>query len=126
MFPIHVMDGNKINTLHFDHLMELVLELPADTHAVIDNGASTFVPLSSYIAENCVADLLAGSGHTLILHTVLTGGQAKGDTEQGLSSLLNNFTVPISLQKHWGLMITSNFAEFTLIQVTLTCMLPTI
>ena len=40
---------------------------------VIDNGASTFIPLWSYIVENQVIDILRQAGKRLYVHTVITG-----------------------------------------------------
>ena len=94
---VDVMEGDNINSRHFDTLIEELLPLPSEAHAVIDNGASTFIPLASYIAENSIADFLTESGHSLNLHTVITGGQAEGDTIQGLNSLLRNFSAPVTI-----------------------------
>lgn len=94
---LDVMDGDNVNSRNFDSLMEQLLSLPPEAHAVVDNGASTFLPLASYIAENNVAEFLADTGHTLNLHTVITGGQSEGDTLQGLNSLLTNFKTPITI-----------------------------
>jgi hypothetical protein len=54
---------------------------------VVDNGASTFIPLWNYILENNVIGLLRDSGKKLYVHTVVTGGQALADTLKGFKSL---------------------------------------
>ncbi|CAG37874.1 nucleotide-binding protein [Desulfotalea psychrophila] len=94
---VDIMDGDSINTRRFDSLIEKLVELPGDCQAIIDNGASTFIPLGSYIAENNVPDLLKEYGHELRLHTVVTGGQAEGDTLQGLQTLLSTFDNKITV-----------------------------
>jgi hypothetical protein len=43
---LEIMEGDEINTRHFDHLIELIA--PATEDVIIDNGASSFVPLSHY------------------------------------------------------------------------------
>lgn len=88
---VEVMEGGNINTRYFDKMMGLLLELPPHAHAVIDNGASTFIPLSAYMEENSIEPLLTDSGHTLIIHSIVTGGQSEDDTLHGLSRLLDSF-----------------------------------
>ena len=57
--------------------------------AVIDNGAATFVPLMSYMAENEVPSFLAENGIRMIIHVPLVGGQALDDCITGLVQTLN-------------------------------------
>ena len=56
-------------------------------HAIVDNGASSFVALGAYIKENALLSLLREQGHQVFFHTVITGGQALGDTLSGLKVL---------------------------------------
>lgn len=77
-------DGN-IDPRGFDALMERLLT--EDRTFVIDNGASTFLPLWNYVVENQVIDLLRNAGKRLYVHTVITGGQALLDTMNGFRSL---------------------------------------
>ena len=65
-------DGN-IDVRGFDALMERLLT--EDGTFVIDNGASTFIPLWSYIVENQVIEILRQAGKRLYVHTVITGGK---------------------------------------------------
>ena len=69
----------------FDALMERLLT--EDGVFVVDNGASTFIPLWNYILENNVHDLLQKAGKKLYVHTVITGGQALSDTLDGFGRL---------------------------------------
>ena len=57
----------------------------------MDNGASSFLALNSYIRENDVLGILKDGGHHVFFHTVITGGQAIGDTVLGLRSLALGF-----------------------------------
>lgn len=69
----------------FDALMERLL-----TEAgvfVVDNGASTFIPMWNYILENDVVRVLSESGRRLYVHCVITGGQALVDTLSGFAKL---------------------------------------
>jgi hypothetical protein len=92
---IQIMDGNSINTRHFDDLVESLMELPEGAEAVVDNGAATFVPLGSYLAENDVPDFLQANGHRFRINTIVTGGDPHAHTMQGLNTLLRNFSCPI-------------------------------
>ena len=92
---LDIMEDNDIDPRRFDALVELMMALPDESEMVIDNGAATFVPLASYLADNNVLELLYESGHQVTLHTVVTGGQALPDTLNGLNSLLKTFQVPI-------------------------------
>jgi len=71
---LNIMDGDEINTRNFDALVEQIASTKGDV--IIDNGASSFVPLSSYLIGNQVPALLQDMGHELVVHTVVTGGQA--------------------------------------------------
>ena len=82
---IDLMRDGNIDQRGFDGLMERLLT--EDGVFVIDNGASTFIPLWSYILENNVQQLLRAAGKTLYVHTVVTGGQALADTLKGFRSL---------------------------------------
>ncbi len=73
---------NNINTRNFDSLIEQLIE--RDGVAVVDNGAATFVPLMSYMAENQVPELLRDSGVRLVVHVPMMGGQALKDCGIGL------------------------------------------
>lgn len=92
---LNIMDGDDINARAFDQLVERIM---ADECAqlVVDNGASTFVPLCSYLLQNDVVGLLTEAGHSLRFHTVITGGQALPDTSEGFSSLCKHLpSVPV-------------------------------
>ncbi len=73
---LNIMDGDDIDQRRFDTLMEIIFQQPDESHVVIDNGAATFLPLCSYLKDNDALDLLCNEGHKILLHTVITGGQA--------------------------------------------------
>jgi len=87
---IELMKGNQIDPGRFDELMDMIV-----THdkcdIVIDNGASSFLPLTGYLLENDAISLLQSMGHDVIIHPVITGGQSLTDTLTGLSRLVNQF-----------------------------------
>ncbi len=90
--PIDIMNGDDIDNRRFDLLMEIIFEKPMDSHIVIDNGASSFVPLCSYLKENDALELLCDRDHQIFLHTIVTGGQAITDTVNGLNTLALSFS----------------------------------
>lgn len=77
----------EVNPRFFDALIGELISLPEDAVSIIDNGAATFLPLVAYMTEADIIDMLEEAGHTVYLHTVLTGGQALNDTAQGLVKL---------------------------------------
>ena len=82
-----ILDGNAdINKRMFDRLIEAVA--CSDKVSVVDNGSTSFLPLSSYMAENAVIPMLEEMGKEVIIHSVLSGGQAMEDTISGLTSVL--------------------------------------
>jgi hypothetical protein len=99
-----LMQDGRIDSRGFDALMERLLT--EDAIFIVDNGASTFIPLWSYIFENDVLDLLRASGRRMCVHTVVTGGQALGDTLKGFKSLADSITersMVVWLNEYFGL-----------------------
>jgi len=96
LFQYKALNVNRLELLRdgsldqrgFDDLMERLLT--EDATFVVDNGASTFLPLWSYILENNVLDSLAHAGKRIYVHTVITGGQALLDTLHGFKSLADS------------------------------------
>lgn len=101
---LQIMDGDEINPRHFDSLVELIA--PSTVDVIIDNGASSFVPLSHYLISNQVPTLLQEMGHELVVHTVITGSQALTDTVNGFAQLATQFPAESSfivwLNPYWG------------------------
>lgn len=101
---IHLLEGDEINTRNFDAFVDMV----AGTHidVVVDNGASSFVPMSHYLISNQVPALFAEMGHQMIIHTVVTGGQSLLDTVSGFSQLATQFPdealFVVWLNPYWG------------------------
>lgn len=100
---IQIMEGSKINERNFDKLMErLLLE---DGIFVIDNGASSFVPLTNYLIENNALEMLADAGRQVFIHCVVTGGQALLDTLSGFVALAEqtpNKNIVVWINEYFG------------------------
>ena len=75
---LQIMEAEEINPRSFDTLIEMIA--PVTDDVIIDNGASSFVPLSHFLISNQVPALLTEMGHELVVHTLVTGGQALLDT----------------------------------------------
>ncbi len=92
---IELLDEHRnMQPQKFDGLMDMIF-LNDDKDFIIDNGASSFIPLSSYLVENEVMTMLDSMKRRVIVHTVITGGQAMKDTLHGLNALAANMNVPI-------------------------------
>lgn len=94
MVPILNQD-DQIDSRKFDGLIEQLIE--KDGIAVIDNGAATFVPIVGYLKENQIVDLLGSMGIKVMLHVVVTGGQAMADTVFGLGTVLEKLNAPVTV-----------------------------
>ena len=79
-------EHNRIEQRAFDSLIERFLT-EDDATFVVDNGASTFLPLWHYLLENKALDYLRQNGRRVYVHTVITGGQALLDTLNGFHEL---------------------------------------
>ena len=106
-----IRDG-RLDERAFDELMERVLS--ESESFVVDCGATSFVPLTNYIAENNAFQMLRDQGREVIVHSVITGGQACRDTVMGFKVIaqrsapgsvvvwLNEYFGPIEIQADSG------------------------
>ncbi|WP_291487386.1 conjugal transfer protein TraL [Desulfovibrio sp.] len=93
---IDILDeSGAIDPLNFDELVEKLAHTQCE-HVIVDCGASSFVEFGNYIRQSNVLELLQEgdadwNGHQILLHTVVTGGQATSDTIFGLQQLTQEF-----------------------------------
>lgn len=101
---LNILEEDEINTRNFDALVELIATSEDDV--IIDNGASSFVPLSHYLISNEVPALLQDMGHEMVVHTVIAGSQSLLDTINGFSQLVSQFPAEslfvVWLNHYWG------------------------
>ncbi|EEP5037185.1 nucleotide-binding protein [Vibrio parahaemolyticus] len=101
---LNILQEDEINTRNFDALVELIATSEDDV--IIDNGASSFVPLSHYLISNEVPALLQEMGHEMVVHTVIAGSQSLLDTVNGFSQLVSQFPAEslfvVWLNPYWG------------------------
>jgi hypothetical protein len=74
-----------VDERRFDELIEQILG--EESNFIIDNGAASFIALSNYLLENDAIPLLTQAGKRVVIHTVITGGQAMNDTLRGFEAL---------------------------------------
>jgi hypothetical protein len=86
---VSIFQGKRVDTRALDLFVERLLN--EDSHFVIDNGASSFVPVSHYLLENDVISMMLEEERQPVIHSVVTGGPAMLDTVKGLTSLLADF-----------------------------------
>ncbi|KPX16238.1 conjugal transfer protein, TraL family, partial [Pseudomonas syringae] len=91
----------------FDPLFESILL--SDTVSVVDNGASTFLPFAQFIKSNYILQTMEQYNKQVLIHCVVTGGQAKDDTAAGLISLIDlvkdsgsGAKIVVWLNEFWG------------------------
>jgi hypothetical protein len=100
---LDLMDGNQFDRSRFDTLVDDIIG--TDDSFVIDNGAASFIPLWHYMLENSIVRVLRDHRRRLLIHTVLTGGQAFADTLAGFRSLAENsypHTVVVWVNEYFG------------------------
>ena len=92
------MQDQKIISTKFDDLIEDIIackdngeEAPID-EIIVDNGAPSFLPLSSYMINNDLIDVFKENDIHLSIHIVIAGSQALIDCLNGMNSLITNFT----------------------------------
>ncbi|HDQ4465237.1 TPA: conjugal transfer protein, TraL family [Pseudomonas aeruginosa] len=107
---IPIMEGGGISQKLFDPLFEELLS--TEDVCVVDNGASTFIPMLKFISDNQMLSALQEAGKQLYIHTVITAGQAKDDTFNGLEKLIamirdekSDTKVVVWQNEFWGIPI---------------------
>lgn len=83
----------NIDKSQFDVLMEDLLSHEGD--CVVDNGASSFLPMMAYILENNVIDFLQEAGKTIVIHAVVIGGIGIDETLRCVDTLLTTQAAPL-------------------------------
>ncbi len=100
---VKLLEGSKIEERNFDALTERLVS--ENCIFVIDNGASSFIPLTNYLIENNVISMLQESGKEVFIHCVITGGQALDDTISGFVALAeqaNTNNIVVWLNEYFG------------------------
>ena len=103
---------NTIDIRKFDSMINALLdESMKNKTIVIDNGASSFLPLIAYMKENGILELFSENSIKTYFHVVLSCGQAFNDTLSGLEFLNQSFNSPqivLWINQNNGKIIESN------------------
>lgn len=86
---LSILEKNVIKPKAFDELMEILISTEKDI--IVDNGASSFIPIVNYLIENECFEILKDCGHQINIHSIISGGQALPDTMTNLGQLLEQF-----------------------------------
>mgnify|MGYP001024569470 FL=1 len=101
---LDLMDGTLLNEAKFDALIMRILS--EDANFVVDNGASSFIPLNNYLIENSVIDMIAEHGKQVVVHTVIAGGSSLMDSLHGFADLVEQMPgqarMVVWLNDHFG------------------------
>jgi hypothetical protein len=84
---VPLLDGARIDSGRFDTLIEAILSDSETSVFIVDNGASSFIPMASYLAENSIYSLFEQASIDVVVNMVLTGGQAMMETINGLRAI---------------------------------------
>jgi len=90
------------------HAMDGMTErmLTDDCNFVVDNGATSFAPLSRYLVQDGIADALAKAGKKMTVHMIVAGGQELLQTIRGFDSVASQFPSSVEmvlwLNEHHG------------------------
>ena len=82
-------ENQQINERNFDKLIEIFFE-NQDSTFVIDNGATSFLPLISYLVDNDIMSMLQDK-FNIVINIPITGGEAQNDTLNGMKYIIDTF-----------------------------------
>ena len=107
-------DSDEIDVNAMDGMVERFIS--EDSNFVVDNGATSFVPLSRYFVQDGIADTLEGVGRKLVVHAVIAGGQELLQTGKGFDSIAKQFPanadIVLWLNEHHGAVVGGDGADF--------------
>jgi hypothetical protein len=99
-----IVEGDSLHVEKTDAFVEHLLK--TEGQIVIDNGSASFLPISTYLIDNGISEVLEAAGRDLVLHVVLTGGQAMADTLRGWDALVRGFPPAVRFvvwqNEFWG------------------------
>ncbi len=86
---LKAQDPPVVDRTRFDDLIEEILK--GNTDVIIDTGATTFMPINSYLYDMGLLPALKEYGIETVLHVVLRGGSSTLDCMGGLINIVNNY-----------------------------------
>lgn len=73
---LDILKNGDIDPRQFDTLIDAIMEQGPETHVIVDNGASSFLALNSYIKENNIIGILEEAGQFHAIITIPQGNKA--------------------------------------------------
>lgn len=102
---LNIMEGDEINQRKLDTLIQWIDEA-GERDVIIDNGAPSFIPLSSYMISQQIPALLYEMGKQLVIHISIVGGQAHDYTVEGFKAMVEQYPSEtrfvVWLNPYWG------------------------
>lgn len=112
--PIRLYNERTINEAAFDYIIERTISEPVST--VIDNGATTFIPLTHYLHDNQALSVLIENGLRVVVHSVIYGGEGRNMTMQNFADLVealpSSVDIVVWLNEHKGPVINDKGETF--------------
>ncbi len=84
-YHLNILRRGTVHEKRFDQLIDQICT--GEGVFIIDTGATTFVPLWNYILQNQILQFLKERERSVFVHTIVSGGQARSDTLNGLKRL---------------------------------------
>lgn len=75
---LDILKNGDIDPRQFDTLIDAIMEQEPEPHVIVDNGASSFLALNSYIKENNIIGILEESGHSVFSTRLSLAGKPLG------------------------------------------------
>lgn len=101
---LELIEENEINTRNFDALYEIGKDNRSDV--VVDNGASSFLPLNNYMLEIDFPEMLMATGQQLFIHVPVAGGNLLLDTLNGFAGIASQYPEEVKIivwiNENWG------------------------
>jgi CobQ/CobB/MinD/ParA nucleotide binding domain len=104
--PVRILkdESEEIDIAEMDGMVERILT--EDSHFVVDNGATSFVPTSRYLVQDGVVDAINGAGKRVVVHTIVAGGPELVHTGRGFHAVVRQFPPEVEivlwLNEHHG------------------------
>ena len=77
-----------------------------ETDVVVDNGASSFLPLNNYMLEIAFPEMLMATGQQLFIHVPVAGGNLLLDTLNGFAGIASQYPEEVKIivwiNENWG------------------------
>ena len=102
---VDILDANQeLNVCALDACVDRMLQ--EDANFVIDCGAASFIPLTRYLLQEQLIDVLVSGGKRVIIHTIVVGGAAMTDTLAGMAEICEQFPetaqIVVWINPHFG------------------------